>query len=174
MRDARVEIAGVDGHRDEREEHERGRAHQPGPARKDVEREEDDRERDERDREVRLHERTARPSLEPVSGDVVELPGIEDRVDDEYCDEVESEQRPDEKGLTLARRSPPRGRRGRQGYARSASERTPATYAWSSSSSRAWNGSASVRALASSATGHMPSRKPKRSRMYDWRWMHGR
>src|SRR5262249_23599357 len=49
-----------------------------------------------------------------------------------------------------------------------------ATRSWSSPSRRAWNGIAIVRALASSLTGQRPSPKPKRSRMYDWRWMHGR
>src|SRR4051812_42260496 len=41
-------------------------------------------------------------------------------------------------------------------------------------SSAVKNGSASVRPLASSDTGHMPSRNPYRSRMYGCRWIDGR
>src|SRR5262249_50613318 len=49
-----------------------------------------------------------------------------------------------------------------------------ATRSWSSRASRAWNGIAIVRALTSSLTGHSPSAKPYRSRMYDCRWIEGR
>ena len=47
------------------------------------------------------------------------------------------------------------------------------TRSWSARSSRAWNGSAIVRALQSSLTGSIPSENPYRSRMYDCRWIDG-
>src|SRR5207244_1754712 len=55
-----------------------------------------------------------------------------------------------------------------------AARRALITRSWSSVSRPAWNGSESRRRLASSETGSIPSRKPKRSRMYDWRWSEGR
>src|SRR4051794_1659374 len=55
----------------------------------------------------------------------------------------------------------------------SASFRASTTRSWSPASIPVKNGSASDRALASSATGNCPGPKPYASRMYDWRWMHG-
>ena len=48
------------------------------------------------------------------------------------------------------------------------------TRSCASASMPEWNGIETSRRLASSETGHIPSRKPNRSRMYDWRWIDGR
>ena len=115
--------------------------------------------------DVLAHDRSVRgPSLR----DVVELARVDARVGDEDGEHVERRRAP--------RRRAPRPAAARRAslYTSSADASVSATYAWSSSSRSAWNGSASVRALISSATGQRPSRKPKRSRMYGCRWMHGR
>ncbi len=153
-----VEISLVDDARpgDDCAQHDRRAAHEPPSPREAPEGGERRPDRHEGDREVHEHERPREAALESAPGHVVELRRLEPRVRREDRKRDRSPQRPGGEYLSL-----PGNRVGQASAARSAST----TYDWSSAPSRAWNGRASVRALSPSATGHMPSENPYRSRM---------